>query len=273
MQGLRMAKSSKQGVLVRTWFGIKLLGEWLSSWSGMPVLRREWMGYFRSPVAYVFQVIFLLGSVGLTWYVGNFYQSNHASLEWFFFFHPWLYLILVPAVGMRLWSEEQRSGTLELLYTWPLGLGHIILAKFLAAWLFLGLSLLLTFPMVLTVLFLGDPDKGVMLTGYLGSFLMAGAYLSISCFTSALTKNQVVSFITSVLVCLLLLLLGLGVLTRTLAVIFPPSIANLISAFSFTTHFDSIQRGLLDLADISYFVSIIGIMLLSCLLVLEHRRR
>ena len=268
--GLLMAKGHDLLQHIKRGWGLLL--DKLRLWPGLPVLKREWMAYFRSPVAYVFIVIFLLGAGGMAWYLGNFYGSNQASLDLFFFFHPWLYLVLAPAVGMRLWAEEQRAGTLELLATWPVGLGHVVLAKFLAAWLFMGLSLALTFPMVLTVLFLGDPDGGVIITGYFGSFLMAGAYLAISCFTSTLTKNQVISFITSVLICLLLVILGLGVLNQTLAGIFPAGVARLISAFSFSTHFDSMQRGLIDLADVSYFISIIVVMLLSCLLVLERRR-
>ena len=238
----------------------------------IPIIKRELMGYFRSPVAYVFIIIFLVSTTGTTWYLGNFYDSNEASLELFFFFHPWLYLILIPAVGMRLWAEDRRQGTIEILLTLPVSLVTAVLAKFIAAWLFIGVALLLTFPMVITTYYLGDPDAGVMLTGYLGSFLMGGAYLAISCFTSSLTKNQVVSFITSFIVCLVLVLLGWGVLTRTLQELFPVWLSNLITQFSFTTHFNGIRRGLIDFADVIYFLSLIAFMLLANVLVLENKK-
>jgi ABC-2 type transport system permease protein len=238
----------------------------------LPIIRRELMAYFRSPVAYVFIIIFLISTTGTTWYLGNFFQSNEASLELFFFFHPWLYLFLIPAVGMRLWAEERRTGTIEILLTLPVSLSTVVLSKFLAAWIFIGVALLLTFPMVLTTYYPGQPDGGVMLAGYLGSFLMAGAYLAISSFTSSLTKNQVISFILSFLICLILVLLGWGVLTRTLVEIFPVWLADLITQFSFTTHFDGLRRGLVDLRDVIYFLSIIAFMLLANVLVLDNNR-
>ncbi|HEX7927676.1 MAG TPA: ABC transporter permease, partial [bacterium] len=160
-----------------------------------PIMKRELAAYFRSPVAYVFIIIFLISTAGTTWYLGNFYTSNEASLETFFFFHPWLYLFLIPAVGMRLWAEDRRSGTIEILLTLPVDLPVAVLSKFLAAWCFIAAALALTFPMVLTTYYLGEPDLGVIVTGYLGSFLMGGAYLAIACFTSSLTKNQVISFV------------------------------------------------------------------------------
>ena len=238
----------------------------------LPIIKRELMGYFRSPVAYVFIIIFLVSTTGTTWYLGNFYESNEASLELFFFFHPWLYLILIPAVGMRTWAEDRRQGTIEILLTLPVGVVTAVLAKFIAAWLFIGVALLLTFPMAITTFYLGDPDGGVMLTGYIGSFLMGGAYLAISCFTSSLTKNQVVSFITSFIICLVLVLLGWGVLTRTLQDIFPIWLSDLISQFSFTTHYNGIRRGLIELKDVVYFLSLIAFMLLANVLVLENKK-
>ena len=238
----------------------------------VPIIKRELLSYFRSPVAYVFIIIFLVSTTGTTWYLGNFFESNEASLELFFFFHPWLYLILIPAVGMRLWAEDRRQGTIEILLTLPVGLGTAVLGKFLAAWLFIGAALALTFPMAITTAYLGDPDWGMLLTGYLGSFLMGGAYMAISCFTSSLTKNQVVSFITSFIVCLVLVLLGWGVLTRTLTDLFPVWMADLIAQFSFTTHFNGIRRGLIDIRDVIYFLSIIGAMLLANVMVLENKK-
>lgn len=236
------------------------------------ILKRELLSYFRSPVAYVFIIIFLVSTTGATWYLGNFYTANEAGLSNFFFFHPWLYLILIPAMGMRLWAEERRSGTVELLLTLPISLFTAVLAKFLAGWIFVGIALLLTFPMIFTVYYLGEPDAGVFVTGYIGSFLMAGAYLSISCFTSSLTKNQVISFILSFIICLILVLLGWGVLTRTLVEFLPVWIADLISAFSFTTNFDGMRRGLLDIRNIVYFLSIIGFMLFANVAVLENQK-
>lgn len=238
----------------------------------LSIVKRELLSYFRSPVAYVFIIIFLVSTAGCTWYLGNFYESNSASLSIFFFFHPWLYLILIPAVGMRLWAEDRRQGTIEILLTMPVNLVTAVMAKFIAAWLFIGVALVLTFPMVLTVYYLGSPDGGVMLTGYIGSFLMAGAYLSISCFTSSLTKNQVVSFITSFIICLVLVLLGWGVLTRTLQDIFPVWLSDLITQFSFTTHFNAIRRGLVEFKDVVYFLSVTGFMLLANVLVLENKK-
>jgi gliding motility-associated transport system permease protein len=238
----------------------------------LPIIKRELLSYFRSPVAYVFIVIFLVATTGTTWYLGNFYESNEASLELFFFFHPWLYLILIPAVGMRLWAEDRRQGTIEILLTLPVSLVTAVLAKFIAAWLFVGAALLLTFPMVATTYYLGDPDTGVIVTGYIGSFLMAGAYLGISCFTSSLTKNQVVSFIISFMLCLVLVLLGWGVLQRTLQDLFPIWLSNLISQFSFTTHFNAIRRGLIDFSDVMYFLSLIAFTLLANVLVLENKK-
>jgi len=248
---------------------------WAQSWQTQlkPVLRRELWGYFRSPVAYVFIVIFLLSTTGATWYLGNFFEGQEASLDMFFFFHPWLYLFLIPAVGMRLWAEELRSGTVELLLTLPVQVPMAVLGKFLAGWLFVGVALLLTFPMVLTVGYLGDPDGGVILTGYLGSWLMAGAYLSISSLTSSFTRNQVISFILSFLICFVLVLLGWGALTSTLVGLFPVWLADAISAFSFSTHFDGFRRGVIELRDVVYFLSVIAVLLLATAHTLRRRQQ
>ena len=237
-----------------------------------PIIKRELMGYFRSPVAYVFIIIFLVSTTGATWYLGNFFTSNQASLELFFFFHPWLYLFLIPAVGMRLWAEERRTGTVEILLTLPVSLVTVVVSKFAASWLFVGLALALTFPMIITVIYLGEPDTGVVVTGYFGSFLMAGAYLAVTSFTSSLTKNQVISFILSFLICLVLVLLGWGVLTRSLVEFLPVWLADLVTQFSFTTHFNALRRGLIDLRDVVFFLSIIGVMLAANVLVLDKNR-
>ncbi|MCH8843469.1 MAG: heme exporter protein CcmB [SAR324 cluster bacterium] len=237
-----------------------------------PILKRELMSYFRSPVAYIFIIIFLFSTTGTTWMLGSFYGSNEAGLELFFFFHPWLYLFLIPAVGMRLWAEDRRSGVIELLFTLPITLLTAVIGKFLAAWIFVGIALALTFPMIITVYFLGEPDGGVIVSGYLGSFLMAGAYLAITCFTSSMTKNQVISFIVSFLICLILVLLGWGYLSSLLVDIFPVWVADAIASFSFSTHFDGIRRGLIDSRDVIYFLSFIGFMLFTTVIVLENRK-
>jgi gliding motility-associated transport system permease protein len=221
------------------------------------LIKRELMAYFYSPVAYVFIVIFLLSTVGTTFFLGNFFQSNQAGLEIFFLFHPWLFLFLIPAVGMGLWSEERNSGTIELLFTLPITMMQAVISKFLAGWIFIGIALLLTFPMVLTVWYLGDPDNGMIFTSYLGSFLMAGAYLAITCMTSALSRNQVISFILSVIICFFLVLLGWGVFTQILSQALPIWLVDIISSFSFSNHFNSISRGIIDSRDLIFFLSII----------------
>jgi len=235
-----------------------------------PIFRREFNGYFRSPVAYVFLTVFLLASVGLAFFVGQFFRSNVASLDSFFVFHPWLFLFLIPAVGMRLWAEEKRSGSIELLFTLPVTVPEAVIGKFLAAWLFVTLGIVLTFPMVLTVGYLGDPDWGIIFTSYLGSILMAGAYLGICSLTSALTKNQVISFVISVLVCLGILFLGWSVFSNFLGSFFPVWFVDSISNFSFVTHFDNFTKGVIDLRSVVYFGSLIAFALALNVIALER---
>jgi ABC-2 type transport system permease protein len=235
------------------------------------IARREWNSYFNSPVAYVFIIVFLALTGFFTFSVSRFYEANQADLRGFFIWHPWLYLILVPAVGMRLWSEERRSNTIEILFTLPVTPMQAILGKFVAAWLFLVLALVLTFPVVLTVNYLGNPDMGVVFTGYLGSALLAGAYLSVAMFTSALTKNQVISFIVAVVLGLFLVLAGFPPVTDPLSQFLPIWVVDGIAAFSFMSHFDTLQRGVLDLRDLVYFVCVIGFMLFATQVVLEHK--
>src|SRR3954468_5633708 len=221
------------------------------------IMKRELGGYFTSPVAYVFLVIFLLLTGFFTFTVGNFFERSEASLVAFFLWHPWLYLFLVPAVGMRLWSEERRMGTMELLLTFPITTWQAIVGKFLASWLFLLLALALTFPIWMTVNYLGNPDNGIIFAGYVGSFLMAGAYLAISCMTSAMTRNQVVSFIVSVVICLLLILAGWPPVTKLLeSVSEGGGLVRAVAAFSVMTHFENFQRGVLDSRDIIFFVAV-----------------
>jgi len=238
----------------------------------MPLFKREFLGYFRSPVAYVFIVIFLLAAVGCAFFLGRFYESNQASLEIFFAYIPWLYLVFVPAVGMRLWAEERRSGTIELLFTMPITVTEAVLAKFCAGWAFLGIALLLTFPLVVTANFLGDPDNGVIFAGYLGTFLMSGAFLSVACCTSALTKNQVISFILGVVICFIMVLLGWGVFTNVMASFLPATLIDFISSLGFMSHYQGISRGLIDTRDLVYFFSVIAFCLTLNSYVLNARK-
>lgn len=236
------------------------------------ITRRELGGYFGSPVAYVFITIFLVLCGFFTFYVSNLYEEGQAELRAFFQWHPWIYLFLVPAVGMRLWSDERRTKTIELILTLPVTLFQIILGKFIAAWIFIGIALVLTFPLVLTVIYLGDPDLGAIVSTYFGSFLLAGAYLSVGSMTSAMTKNQVISFILSVMVCLFLVLAGWSPVLQILSGWAPVWLIDVVSGFSFMPHFASMERGVLDLRDIFYFLSIIFFMLFANGLILQNRR-
>jgi ABC-2 type transport system permease protein len=236
------------------------------------IAKRELAGYFESPIAYVFIVIFLLLAGFFTFMVAGFFDRGEANLETFFVWHPWLYLFLVPAIGMRMWSEERRLGTMELLLTMPITPWQAIVGKFLASWLVLGLALVLTFPVVITVNYLGSPDNGVILAGYIGSFLLAGAYLSVSAMTSALTRNQVISFILSVVICLFLVLVGYPPVTNLLVDWANPWLVQAISAFSVMTHFEGLRKGVLDSRDIVYFFSVIGFSLFATSVILRSHR-
>ena len=221
------------------------------------IVKRELVGYFVSPVAYVFLVIFLLLTGFFTFTVGSFFERGEASLVSFFTWHPWLYLFLVPAVGMRLWSEERRLGTMELLLTLPIATWQAIVGKFLASWIFLAIALALTFPVIITVNWLGDPDNGVIASGYVGSLLLAGSYLAVSCMTSAMTRNQVISFILSVMICLFLILAGYTPVTDLLSRFASPVVVDIVAAFSVMTHFEGFQRGVLDTRDVVYYASVV----------------
>lgn len=236
----------------------------------IPVFKREFLGYFRSPVAYVFLVVFLMAAVGLAFFLGRFFDAGQASLQSFFLFHPWLFLFLIPAVGMRLWSEEKRTGTIELLFTLPLTTLHAVLGKYLAAWAFLCTAIALTFPMALTVGYLGDPDWGIIFSSYLGSMLMAGAYLGVCSLTSALTKNQVISFVLSVIVCLVLVFLGWSIFSELLEAYLPVFLADLLANFSFITHFEPFTKGIIDLSDVVFFLSLTGFTLFLNVVALER---
>jgi ABC-2 type transport system permease protein len=220
------------------------------------ITRRELGVYMGSAVAYVFLIAYLVLAGILTFTLGGFFERNDASLGIFFNWMPWLLIFLVPSMGMRLWSEERRLGTIEFLLTLPITPAQAVLGKFIASWLFLMLAIALSFPMVITVNILGSPDNGAILAGYVGCFLLAGTYLSIVCLTSALTKNQVIAFILSVLVCLLLNLIGFSPVTDLMARWLEPQSIEGIANFSVLSHFDGFQRGILDSRDLIYFVSV-----------------
>jgi ABC-2 type transport system permease protein len=238
------------------------------------VMRRELRSYFVTPVAYVFLVIFLVLAGILTFYVGDFYERGQADLQPFFVMHPWLYLILVPAVTMRMWAEEAKGGTLELLLTLPLSLWQAMLGKFFAAWLFIGLALALTFPIWITVNYLGAPDNGVIVASYLGSWLMAGTFIAIGACLSALTRSQVVAFILTALVCVLLILVGQPQVLDFFQGAVPRRMVNAVAHLSMLRHFEAISRGVLDLRDMIYFMlSMIGWLIAGVLLLDIKRTR
>ena len=236
------------------------------------IFRRELTSYFATPVAYVFIVIFLVLSGAFAFYLGSFYERGQADLQPFFTFHPWLYLILIPAIGMRLWAEERKSGSIELLLTLPVTLWQAVFGKFLAAWVFAGLALALTFPMWITVNYLGDPDNGVIFAAYIGSFLMAGGFLAIGTCLSAATRNQVVAFILTVVVCLLFLLAGFSLVLDFFSGWAPPALLDAVSALSFLTHFDALMKGVLDLRSLLYFAMVIGFWLLATAIVIDAKK-
>jgi ABC-2 type transport system permease protein len=241
-------------------------------WPALTVMRRELSGYFSTPVAWVFIVIFLVMSGTFTFYIGSFFERGIADLAPFFQFHPWLYLFLVPAIAMRLWAEERRSGTIELLLTLPVTTGQAVLGKFLAAWLFIGLALALTFPVWLTVNYLGEPDNGIVAAGYIGSWLMAGGFLAIGSCMSAVTRNQVVAFILSVAVCFGFMLSGLPMVMNLFTGWAPQALLDVIADFSFLAHFAAISKGVIDLRDLVYFGLVITFWLLANTIVLELKK-
>jgi len=233
------------------------------------VLKRELRSYFLTPVAYVFIVIFLILENAFTFYLGNFYERGQADLSPFFTFHPWLFLFLVPALSMRLWAEERKSGSIELLMTLPLEIWQTVTGKFLAAWAFTAIAIALTFPIWLTVNYLGDPDNGAILAAYVGSILMAGGFLAVGSCISATTKNQVIAFILSVVACFLLLLAGFPLVLDAFSSWAPQAIVDAIASLSFLTHFESISRGVIDVRDLVYFILLIGCCLYANTIVLE----
>ena len=236
------------------------------------IYKRELAGYFGTPIAYVFLAIFVFLSGIFAFYIGNFFERGQADLRSFFLFHPWLYLFLIPALSMRLWAEERRAGTIELLLTLPVTMTQAVLGKFLAAWKFTAIALSLTFPLWITVNYLGDPDNGVILAGYLGSLLMAGAFLAIGSCISALTRNQVIAFVVSGVVCLGFVLSGYPLVLEFVGAVAPAIVVDTVRSFSFLTHFQALGKGVLQAGDVVYFVSLIAFWLFVNAVVIEWRK-
>ena len=226
--------------------------------AAVAILKRELQSYFLTPVAYVFIVIFLISANWLAFGIGDLYERGQADLGPFFTFHPWLFLFLVPALSMRLWAEERRSGSIELLMTLPLAPRQAVLGKFLATWLFTALAIVLTFPIWITINYLGDPDNGTILATYIGSILMAGGFIAVGSCLSAITKNQVIAFVLSVIACFVLLAAGYPVVLDVFSSWLPPVIVDGIASLGFLTHFADISKGVIDLRDLVYFGLLIG---------------
>lgn len=235
------------------------------------IFRRELRSYFVTPVAYVFIVIFLVLMGTFTFYLGGFYERRQADLGPFFNYHPWLYLFLVPAIAMRLWAEERKTGSVELLMTLPITPWQAVLGKYLAAWAFTAIALALTFPIWLTVNYLGDPDNGAILAGYLGSLLMAGGFLAIGSCLSAITRNQVIAFVVTVVVCFGFLLSGFP-LVLDLFSWAPQTIVDGIASLSFLTHFANISKGVVELRDLVYFALVISVFLYANTIILQWKQ-
>ncbi len=236
------------------------------------IFRREFRGYFESPVAYVFLVFYLMLIGFLTFFVSSFFEANQADLKYFFFWFPWVNLLLVPAATMRLWAEERRTGTIELLLTFPVTLTQALMGKFLAAWVFMALATVLTFPVVLTTMWLGDPDLGAVAGGYIGAILLAGTYVAVGIFASTTTRNQVISYVLAFVLCLFLALAGWPPVTNIVNKWAPAWLVNGVAALSVMPHFESLQRGVVDLRDLVYYLSVMGVALFGAYLVIENRK-
>jgi ABC-2 type transport system permease protein len=236
------------------------------------IMRRELASYFATPLAYVFILIFLVLAAAFTFYLGGFFERGQADLEPFFSFHPWLYLFLIPAISMRLWAEERKTGSIELLMTHPITLWQAVLGKFLAAWAFTALALALTFPIWLTVNYLGNPDNGAIVAAYIGSLLMAGGFLAIGSCASALTRNQVIAFIIAVVICFVVLLAGFPLVLDAFRAWTPQAFVDAIASLSVLTHFNTISRGVIDVRDLLYFAMLIGFFLIATTITLEVRK-
>jgi len=236
------------------------------------ITRRELGGYFSTPLAYVFLVIFLAGTGAVTFYMGNFFGRGQADLLAFFSFHPWLFLVLIPAVGMRLWAEERKSGTIELLMTLPVTTGQVVAGKFLAAWAFAAIAIALTFPIWISVSYLGDPDHGVIIASYLGSLLMAGALLALTSCLSALTKNQVIAFVVGAAASFIFMMSGLDIVLGFFTNWAPAYIVDLLASMSFLTHFQTITKGVVEVPSVVFFLSMMAVCLFINVQIVELKK-
>lgn len=236
------------------------------------IMRRELAGYFSTPIAYVVLVIFLLLANWFAFWTGALYERGQADLAPLFTFLPWLYLFLIPAVSMRLWAEERRSGSIELLLTQPVTLWQAVLGKFLAAWIFIGIALALTFPAWVTVNMLGDPDNGAIFAAYLGCFFVAAGFLAVGSFTSSITKNQLIAFLLAAAVCVVLLMAGFPAVINLVQRWAPAWLVDGVASLSFLTHFENITKGVLDLRDVLYYALVTVFFLLASTVVLESRK-
>ncbi|MBT4710716.1 MAG: ABC transporter permease subunit [Alphaproteobacteria bacterium] len=236
------------------------------------ITRRELGGYFSTPLAYVFLVIFLAGAGAVTFYMGNFFGRRQADLLAFFGFHPWLFLVLIPAVGMRLWAEERKSGTIELLMTLPVTTGQVVAGKFLAAWAFTAIAIALTFPIWISVNYLGEPDHGVIVASYLGSLLMAGALLALTSCLSALTKNQVIAFVVGAAASFIFMMSGLDIVLGFFTDWAPAYIVDLIASMSFLTHFQTITKGVVQVPSVVFFLSMMAVCLFINVQIVELKK-
>ncbi len=240
--------------------------------NGITIAKRELKSYFATPVAYVFIIIFLALSGAFTFYLGKFFSRGQAELDAFFQFHPWLYLLLIPSISMRLWAEERKTGTIEFLITLPVTTLAAVLGKFFAAWVFSGIALLLTFPIWISVNVLGNPDNGVIISGYVGSFFMAGAFLAIGACISSATKNQVVAFIITATVCFLFTMSGLELVLNFFRLWAPDFFVQTIASMSFLTHFQAISNGVIDLRDVVFFLLLIGTWLFANVIIVDLKK-
>lgn len=239
--------------------------------SFLAVFKRELKSYFTTPLAYVFLVIFLFFA-GYWTFKNGFYEARQADLTPFFMNLPIMLMLMVPATAMRLWAEERKVGSIELLFTLPVTITQAVLGKFFAAWVFLGIALALTFPIVITVAYLGNPDPGLIATGYVGSFLMAGGFLAIGSFFSALSKNQVIAFVLSVVACGVLVFAGMPTTMNYLSSFLPAGLVSAIEHMSFQDHFESMQKGILQFRDLAYFGILIAGWIAACTIVLDERK-
>ena len=236
------------------------------------ITAREFAGYFTTPLAFVFIIVFLLANGLATFYLGAYFAMGQADLTSFFMFHPWLYLFFLPAISMRLWAEERRNGSIELLLTLPIPLTAVVIGKYLAALAFSALALALTFPIWLTVNYLGEPDNGVIFASYVGSLMLAGGYLAIGSCLSALTRNQVIAFVISVGVCFLFTVSGAPLVLELFDGWAPQALIETLAGFSLLTHFRAITGGVIDMRDVMFFATLIGVFLTATVIVVDMKK-